>query len=83
MRGNKQKGMVRRSPAGPIYGYAEVEAALAKVYDAEDAQRTAFRGRLSRRHACSALHQGFDRGRLFERRWELLSDLSVVFKNSN
>jgi len=46
MRGNKQKGMVRRSPAGPIYGYAEVEAALAKVYDAEDAQRTAFRGRL-------------------------------------
>lgn len=47
MEGNKQKRIARRSLlAAPTFGYAQVEAALAKVYDAEDVQRTAFRGRL-------------------------------------
>ena len=30
----------------PAFGYARVEAALARVYDAEDVQKNAFRGRL-------------------------------------
>jgi hypothetical protein len=38
--------MVRKSAATLAYAYAQVEAALAKVYDAADVQRTAFRGRL-------------------------------------
>src|ERR1700692_1654854 len=49
MIGNKRKRMVRtpRLPVvAPTFTYAEVEDALAKVYDATDVQKTAFRGRL-------------------------------------
>jgi hypothetical protein len=45
MHDNKGKRTVRQ-PAAPSFGYAEVEQALAKLYDAEDVQREAFRGRL-------------------------------------
>jgi hypothetical protein len=36
----------RHSPGSANFGYARVESILAKVFDAEDAQRGAFRGRL-------------------------------------
>ena len=44
---NRQKRSVRLSPpAISTFAYAQVEGALAKLYDAEDVQRTTFRGRL-------------------------------------
>jgi hypothetical protein len=54
MIGNKRKWMAcapRPRPrvanaTAPAFTYAEVETALAKVYDAADVQKTAFRGRL-------------------------------------
>ena len=36
----------RRSAPGPSFSYAQVETALAKVYDAVDVQQKAFQGRL-------------------------------------
>jgi hypothetical protein len=42
---NPEQSARRRSPSA-TYGYAQVELILAKVFDAEDAQRGAFRGRL-------------------------------------
>jgi hypothetical protein len=49
MSGKKGEQSVRQRPAAvPSYSYAQVEAALGKVYDAEDEtdQRTTFRARL-------------------------------------
>jgi hypothetical protein len=49
MIGNKRKRIARvpqPRAAMPTFTYAEVETALAKVYDAADVQKTAFRGRL-------------------------------------
>ena len=37
---------VRRSPPGATFSYAQIETALAKIYEAEDVQRTRFRARL-------------------------------------
>ena len=47
MQRNPREQTARRpSPATATFGYARVESILAKVFDAEDAQRGAFRGRL-------------------------------------
>lgn len=48
MQRNPRKPTARRPspPATATFGYAQVELILARVFDAEDAQRGAFRGRL-------------------------------------
>jgi hypothetical protein len=48
MQRNSREQTARRHPlsAATTFGYAQVESILAKVFDAEDAQRGAFRGRL-------------------------------------
>jgi hypothetical protein len=48
MQRNSRQQTARRHPpsASATFGYAQVESILAKVFDAEDAQRGAFRGRL-------------------------------------
>jgi hypothetical protein len=43
---NAPKRIVRSPRSAPTFAYAEVESALAKVFDAEDAQPGAFRARL-------------------------------------
>jgi hypothetical protein len=45
-RNSREQTARRHSPASAPFGYARVESILAKVFDAEDAQRGAFRGRL-------------------------------------
>ena len=43
----REKTARRHSPsATATFGYAQVKSILAKIFDAEDAQRGAFRGRL-------------------------------------
>jgi len=45
MKRKTRKGIVRPD-APPLFGYARVEAALARIYRAEDVQQTTFRARL-------------------------------------
>jgi hypothetical protein len=47
MHGKARQGLVRQSPpVAATFGYAQVETALARIYESEDVQRTAFRARL-------------------------------------
>ena len=46
MKRNARERIVRRSRHAPTFSYAQVETALAGVYEATDVQRSAFRGRL-------------------------------------
>jgi hypothetical protein len=46
MKRNPRERIVRSSSPAPTLAYAEVETVLARVFDAEDAQPTAFRARL-------------------------------------
>jgi hypothetical protein len=45
-------GKARERMGMRTWSYAEVEAALAKIFDAEDVQRTAFRGRIQHFRKC-------------------------------
>jgi hypothetical protein len=46
MHGKAPQGLVWQSPAAATFGYAQVETALAQIYEAADVQRTTFRARL-------------------------------------